>query len=94
VIVTRSQFSPQYRPARLFPLFLLIFSQGTRHIAYLINFSKLCNLGQLPFSQRSSIIVWLEEAPDHRLTREQRPRLSNRAEEEDLWPVYDAVGFW
>jgi hypothetical protein len=40
------------------------------------------------------MIVWLEEASDRRLTREQRPRLSNRAEEEDLWPVYDVVGFW
>jgi len=40
VIVTRLQFSPQYRPAQLFPLFLLIFSPGTRYIACLINFSK------------------------------------------------------
>ncbi len=74
MIVTRSQFSPQYRPARPFPLFLLIFSQGTRHIACLIIFFKVSSLGQLPFSQRSSIIVWLEEASDRRLTREQRPK--------------------
>lgn len=36
----------------------------------------------------------LEAASDRRLIREQRPRLSKRAEQEDLWHAHDAVGFW
>jgi hypothetical protein len=38
-------------------LFLLNFSQGPRHIAGLINFSKLSNLGQFPSIQRFSMVV-------------------------------------
>jgi hypothetical protein len=65
------------------PILLQSVAQWTSPIACLINFSKLSNWAQLPFSQRSSIVLWPSEASDGRWTGERRPRLSNRAEEED-----------
>ena len=41
-----------------FPLFLLIFAQGTHPIACFINCSKLSCLDQFPSIQRSRMVMW------------------------------------
>ena len=74
--------------------FPVILAQQQSQAACLIIFSKMSYFDQPHPSKGPVWLYGLEEASDRRLTCEQRPRLSIRAEQEDVWRVYDAVGFW